>query len=217
MIAKLGSGKRHAMHRLFTRCQLQRCGPRARTVSRQSALDRTVCLRPRVRNRDRRLPVAVEPDKQLVTPRMLTTAGRIAGRVAVARAAYINPAAARTFTTSSVLRTMTTFYDLKADLPGGKTYEFDQLRGKVVLVVNVASQWCVSHPPYSLRARPDAPHTAASRRSTRVRSALPMRHAMANSETRRPAGAVRQVQGQGLPHPRLPVQPVRRPGARHGR
>lgn len=37
------------------------------------------------------------------------------------------------------------FYDLKADLPGGKTYDFEQLKGKVVLVVNTASQWCVPH------------------------------------------------------------------------
>lgn len=37
--------------------------------------------------------------------------------------------------------TSTTFYDFKADLPGGKTYDFDQLKGRVVLVVNVASQW----------------------------------------------------------------------------
>lgn len=37
----------------------------------------------------------------------------------------------------------TTFYDLKADLPGDKTYDFEQLKGKVVLIVNVASQWYV--------------------------------------------------------------------------
>lgn len=37
----------------------------------------------------------------------------------------------------------TSFYDLKAARPGQQTYDFDQLRGKVVLVVNVASQWCV--------------------------------------------------------------------------
>lgn len=39
--------------------------------------------------------------------------------------------------------TISTFYDLKADLPGGKTYDFEQLKGKVVLVVNVASKWYV--------------------------------------------------------------------------
>ena len=38
---------------------------------------------------------------------------------------------------------MTTFYDLKAELPGGKTYDFSQLNGKVVLIVNTASKWCV--------------------------------------------------------------------------
>ncbi|KAF8126893.1 glutathione peroxidase [Boletus edulis] len=43
--------------------------------------------------------------------------------------------------------TTTTFHDLKADLPGGKSYEFDQLKGKVVLIVNVASQ-CGFTPQY---------------------------------------------------------------------
>ncbi|KAF8554603.1 glutathione peroxidase [Imleria badia] len=43
--------------------------------------------------------------------------------------------------------TTTTFYGLKADLPGGKTYNFDQLKGKVVLIVNVASQ-CGFTPQY---------------------------------------------------------------------
>lgn len=37
--------------------------------------------------------------------------------------------------------TTPTFYDLKADLPGDKTYGFEQLKGKVVLIVNVASEW----------------------------------------------------------------------------
>ena len=36
---------------------------------------------------------------------------------------------------------MSEFYNLKAQLPGDKEYDFDQLRGKVVLVVNVASKW----------------------------------------------------------------------------
>jgi hypothetical protein len=37
----------------------------------------------------------------------------------------------------------TTFYDLKAELPNGQTYDFEQLKGKVVLIVNVASKWYV--------------------------------------------------------------------------
>jgi len=37
--------------------------------------------------------------------------------------------------------TTSAFYDLKADLPGDETYNFDQLKGKIVLIVNVASQW----------------------------------------------------------------------------
>jgi peroxiredoxin len=42
---------------------------------------------------------------------------------------------------------MTTFYDLKADLPSGTTYDFEDLKGKVVLIVNVASQ-CGFTPQY---------------------------------------------------------------------
>lgn len=38
-------------------------------------------------------------------------------------------------------RGMSEFYNLKAQLPGGKEYDFQQLKGKVVLVVNVASKW----------------------------------------------------------------------------
>ena len=39
------------------------------------------------------------------------------------------------------------FYDLKAELPGAdKYYSFDQLKGKVVLIVNTASKWCASYP-----------------------------------------------------------------------
>jgi hypothetical protein len=37
--------------------------------------------------------------------------------------------------------TMSEFYNLKAKLPGDKEYDFEQLKGKVVLIVNVASKW----------------------------------------------------------------------------
>ncbi|KZT07772.1 glutathione peroxidase [Laetiporus sulphureus 93-53] len=43
---------------------------------------------------------------------------------------------------------MTSFYELKAELPGGKTYDFEQLKGKVVLIVNVASK-CGFTPQYT--------------------------------------------------------------------
>ena len=33
------------------------------------------------------------------------------------------------------------FYDLQAELPNGKAYPFTQLRGKVVLIVNVSTVW----------------------------------------------------------------------------
>ena len=38
---------------------------------------------------------------------------------------------------------MSTFHTLKAELPNGSQLEFEQLKGKVVLVVNVASKWYV--------------------------------------------------------------------------
>ncbi|KAJ3513505.1 hypothetical protein NMY22_g15018 [Coprinellus aureogranulatus] len=40
------------------------------------------------------------------------------------------------------------FYSLKATLPGGKEYDFEQLKGKVVLIVNTASK-CGFTPQYS--------------------------------------------------------------------
>jgi len=42
---------------------------------------------------------------------------------------------------------MTEFYNLKPKLPGDKEYDFEQLRGKVVLIVNVASK-CGFTPQY---------------------------------------------------------------------
>jgi hypothetical protein len=41
---------------------------------------------------------------------------------------------------------MSSFYSLKATLPGNKIYDFSQLQDKVVLIVNVASAWYVSQP-----------------------------------------------------------------------
>lgn len=38
---------------------------------------------------------------------------------------------------------MSNFYGLKADMPGGKIYDFEMLKGKVVLIVNTASAWYV--------------------------------------------------------------------------
>jgi len=42
---------------------------------------------------------------------------------------------------------MSEFYNLKAKLPGDKEYDFEQLRGKVILIVNVASK-CGFTPQY---------------------------------------------------------------------
>lgn len=57
----------------------------------------------------------------------------------------------RTLTTAAVTSTppikatkkMSTFYDLKAPLPGNGTFDFATLKGKVVLIVNTASAWYV--------------------------------------------------------------------------
>ena len=39
---------------------------------------------------------------------------------------------------------MSGFHSLKAELPNGQVYDFEQLKGKVVLIVNVASKWYVA-------------------------------------------------------------------------
>lgn len=54
---------------------------------------------------------------------------------------YYHPRAFATTTASS--SEMSSFYSLKATLPGNKEYDFAQLKGKVVLIVNVASAWYV--------------------------------------------------------------------------
>lgn len=38
---------------------------------------------------------------------------------------------------------MSGFYSLKATLPSGQVYDFADLQGKTVLIVNVASAWYV--------------------------------------------------------------------------
>ena len=52
----------------------------------------------------------------------------------------------RTYTTTTTTAlTMSAFYNLKAEQPGDKVFDFEQLKGKVVLIVNVASKWCAAH------------------------------------------------------------------------
>jgi glutathione peroxidase len=36
---------------------------------------------------------------------------------------------------------MSGFHDLQAELPNGDNFAFQDLKGKVVLIVNVASKW----------------------------------------------------------------------------
>jgi hypothetical protein len=40
--------------------------------------------------------------------------------------------------------TESVFYSLKAERPGGGFYDFADLKGKTVLIVNVASKWYVT-------------------------------------------------------------------------
>ena len=47
----------------------------------------------------------------------------------------------RTLSTSPPAMSDAGFYSLKATAPGNKPYEFEQLKGKVVLIVNTASKW----------------------------------------------------------------------------
>lgn len=37
------------------------------------------------------------------------------------------------------------FYTLKARRPNGTDFDFADLKGQVVLIVNVASKWCAIH------------------------------------------------------------------------
>ncbi|KAG5635813.1 hypothetical protein H0H81_010061, partial [Sphagnurus paluster] len=39
---------------------------------------------------------------------------------------------------------MSSFYSLKAERPSGQVFDFADLKGKTVLIVNVASAWCVA-------------------------------------------------------------------------
>lgn len=56
---------------------------------------------------------------------------------------------ARGFTHRTIINspTMSSFHDLKAERPDGEIFAFEELKGKVVLVVNVASQ-CGFTPQY---------------------------------------------------------------------
>ncbi|KAH7341616.1 thioredoxin-like protein [Rhizoctonia solani] len=62
--------------------------------------------------------------------------------------ASLKPDYHKAFHTTSTLSIMSTFYDLKAATPRNEDYSFDQLKGKVVLIVNVASK-CGFTPQYT--------------------------------------------------------------------
>jgi len=66
------------------------------------------------------------------------------------------------------------FYNLKAELPRGDMYDFNQLKGKVVLVVNVASQWCVPTSSVPLPSFIDASLLFSSGFTPQYKGASPM-------------------------------------------
>lgn len=119
----------------------------------------------------------------------------------------------RPITTTRV--NMSGFYSLKADLPGGKTYDFADLKGKTVLVVNVASQWyggshfqiCViliSTPPVD--SPPNTQVFKVCMTSTKTRDLLSL-----------DSLATRRVHSYAFSGLVLPSSPVRRPRTRRRR
>jgi peroxiredoxin len=96
------------------------------------------------------------------------------------------------------------FYDLKADLPGGKVYDFADLKGKVVLIVNVASQWWVAW----MHSSSVIPTNDISSGFTPQYKGTRLAHISTTAPwyLHRSARAVWQVQGQGFCHSRFPLQ-----------
>lgn len=124
--------------------------------------------------------------------------------IAPSRPGYVTISTSSTATTTTSHTTMSTaesstpaapatsgFYSLKAALPSGKEYDFEQLRGKVVLIVNTASKWCVPGGGFSAVAIPIA--------DSLVQRFHPSVYCSGE--------AVPEAQGQGLCDPRLPLQP----------
>ena len=102
---------------------------------------------------------------------------------------HISPVPHRVFSTSRPTMSDASFYSLKATRPGNKEYDFEQLRGKVVLIVNTASKWYVP--------------TLIPVSGARLISRFQRLHAPVQG----PRGPLQEVRGPGLRHPRLPVQP----------
>ena len=57
------------------------------------------------------------------------------------------PPRRRTLFSPAAAMSDASFYSLKATRPGNKVYDFEQLKGKVVLIVNTASKWCAPPRP----------------------------------------------------------------------
>lgn len=56
---------------------------------------------------------------------------------------FYNSFSSITISSNSML-TESVFYSLKAERPSGEFYNFSDLKGKTVLIVNVASEWYVT-------------------------------------------------------------------------
>jgi hypothetical protein len=76
-----------------------------------------------------------------VTPRSTILLSN-AQAVPIRRSANLKPPKPLYYSTKNPM-SESTFYTLKAKLPSGEVYDFAQLKGKTVLIVNVASQWYV--------------------------------------------------------------------------
>ncbi|KAF8627982.1 hypothetical protein AX15_004113 [Amanita polypyramis BW_CC] len=87
------------------------------------------------------------------TSRWFTSSERLAGVYRISKpnssgATSKFPIPPTTVFRYTTMSTETGFYALKAELPGGEIYDFEQLKGKTVLVVNVASR-CGFTPQYT--------------------------------------------------------------------
>ena len=104
------------------------------------------------------------------------------------------------------------FYSLKAQLPSGKIYDFAELQGKTVLIVNVASNWYVpSWPSPCLRLTIPLRSGFTPQYAGNTHLILPgYRYSVSTCRT---TDSLWQIQRQRSWGPWLPLRPIWWPGA----